>query len=185
MLLNLRYKVGEMSHDLVKEEMVSPQPSNPMPLVNSSWSALGSAESWAEIGVLSDLNIPCSQIGAVCWGKEGEDKNENTYGFSWLYEGQKSMSLLVFGGQRSISLFSLRLIFWDEIFLNLEVIDLAWPQASLCQSSCISVSPGYCRCMSQSLGLYQVLEIWTCVVTPLWQAPYQLSYRPAPQVAKF
>lgn len=70
MLQNLRYKMGEMSHDLVKE-MVSPNPWNPKLFLSSSWSA---PESWAEIGVLSNLNILCSQIcGVLGEGRRGQE----------------------------------------------------------------------------------------------------------------
>lgn len=142
--------------------------------------------SWAETGVLNNLNIVCSQICGV-WGRKERARMRThgyTYGCSWVYEGQRSMSVWVFGGQRSVSLFTLHLIFWAEI-LNPELIDLAWPQASTCQSSCISVSPGYCRCISQSLGLYMnPRDLNSCChacVTDTLSA--ELS--PSPQVANF
>lgn len=89
MLQNLRYKMGEMSHDLVKE-MVSPNPWNPKLFLSSSWSA---PESWAEIGVLSNLNILCSQIcGVLGEGRRGQEW-EHTYMSIWKSAVNASMSV--------------------------------------------------------------------------------------------
>lgn len=50
--------MGEMSHDLAKEEMVS----QAVPELF----LLSRPESWAEIGVSGNLKILCSQICGVC-----------------------------------------------------------------------------------------------------------------------
>lgn len=119
-------------------------------------------ESWAEIGVLSNLDILCSQIcGVLGEGRRGQEW-EHMYILMAVREymkvrGQCQYECMEVRGQCQYECLEVRgqylsslstLYFWDEMFLNLELIDLAWPQASTCQSSFISISPGYCRCTS-------------------------------------